>query len=72
MSYSGFLEYIGSAFPLLINTLTGWISTLMSNYFFITILGVVIFSSFVLFFIDFIFEANLFSKKHDDKNNQFN
>lgn len=53
MSYSDFLNLIGNAFTLFLDTITKWCNVLIHNYFFITILGVVLFCSLVLFLFDY-------------------
>lgn len=64
MSYSDFLNTLSYGFNLFIDTITKWTNNLMTNYFFITILGVGLFVSFVLFVLD---NVNLIVlKKHEE------
>lgn len=66
ITYSEFVNNLSYAFDLLISTLTGWANALMSNYFVITILGVALFSSFVLFIVDHLFIDNIKAKSNSD------
>ena len=52
MQYSEFLDFISNGCSLIFNTLIQVANNLMSNYFFITILGISIFSSLLWFFLD--------------------
>lgn len=73
MSYSDFLNTLAYAFTLFINTLTAWVNNLMSNYFFITILGIGLFVSFIIFILDNFIVITLFGhSSSEDKDNQYN
>lgn len=72
MTYNDFLSSLGYAFNLFVETITKWVNNLMSNYFFITILGVGLFISFVLFILDNINLIVLKKPEYDDKSNQYN
>lgn len=52
MTYTEFLDLISNGCSLVFNTLIQVANNLMSNYFFITILGISIFSSLLWFFLD--------------------
>lgn len=54
MSYNEFLNLISNGFTLFFNTLSSWADVLMSNYFFITLLGFVLFSSFIFLLLDIL------------------
>lgn len=69
MTYSEFLNYISNGFTLFYNTLISVSNTLLSNYFFITMLGLVIFVSIFYFVLYDIFGIPFFSIKKKNKYN---
>ena len=61
MSYSNFLDSLSNAFVIFVNGLVSISNSLMSNYFFITILGLVLFCS--LFWLVYDTFGDFFSNK---------